>query len=83
MRQLLLLLLLFLTESIFNGATVPGMEKTIGAIEKGKSADLLIIDGDPSKNISDYRKVMYVFKKGVGFNAKRMFDSMKEKVGVY
>jgi imidazolonepropionase-like amidohydrolase len=29
------------------------------------AADLLIIDGDPSKNISDLRKLQYVFKNGV------------------
>ena len=64
-----------------NGSIALGFEKTIGTIETGKSADLLIIDGDPSKNISDIRKILYVFKNGVGFNSKKLFESVKGKVG--
>lgn len=64
-----------------NGSIALGFEKIIGTIEIGKSADLLIIDGDPSKNISDIRKILYVFKNGVGYNSKKIFESVKGKVG--
>ena len=64
-----------------NGSIALGFDKTIGTIESGKSADLLIIDGDPSKTISDLRKVLFVFKNGVGFNSKKLFESVKGKVG--
>jgi imidazolonepropionase-like amidohydrolase len=64
-----------------NGATALGFEKIVGTIEIGKSADLLVIEGDPSKNISDIRKVQYVFRNGVGYNSKKLFDSVKGKVG--
>jgi len=64
-----------------NGSIALGFDKTIGTIEPGKSADLLIIDGDPSKDIHDIRKVLFVFKNGVGYNSKKIFDSVKGKVG--
>ena len=67
--------------STLNGAIALGFDKNIGTIEIGKSADLLIVDGDPSKNISDIRKVQIVFKNGVGYNSKKLFESVKGKVG--
>jgi imidazolonepropionase-like amidohydrolase len=39
-------------------------EKDLGTIEPGKLADFIIVDGDPTKNISDIRKVVRVVKDG-------------------
>ncbi len=64
-----------------NGAIALGFEKTIGTIEVGKSADLIIIDGDPSRDIHDIHKVQYVFKSGVGYDSKKLFESVKGRVG--
>lgn len=41
------------------------MESEIGAIRSGMKADLMAVRGDPSKNISELRKVMFVMKDGV------------------
>ncbi len=64
-----------------NGAIALGVDKQIGTIEPGKSADLVVIEGDPSKNINDIQKVQYVFRNGVGYNSRKLFDSVKGKVG--
>ena len=41
------------------------MENEIGAIKTGMKADLMAVKGDPSKNISELRKVSFVMKNGV------------------
>lgn len=64
-----------------NGAIALGFNKRIGTIEVGKSADLLIIAGDPSTNIKDVEKVQYVFRNGVGYNSKKLIDSVRGRVG--
>ena len=45
-------------------AQVLKREKDLGTIEPGKLADFIIVDGDPTKNISDVRKVVKVVKDG-------------------
>jgi len=41
------------------------MDNQVGFVKEGLKADLVIITGDPSKNISDLRKVKFVMKDGV------------------
>lgn len=43
------------------------MENEIGAIKVGMKADLMAVKGDPSKNISELRKVAFVMKNGVTY----------------
>ena len=43
-------------------ARLVGAAHYSGSITAGKNADLLVIDGDPTKNISDIRNVALVFK---------------------
>jgi imidazolonepropionase-like amidohydrolase len=45
-------------------AQAMGMEKESGTIEAGKSADVILVDGNPLENISDIRKVSAVFAAG-------------------
>jgi imidazolonepropionase-like amidohydrolase len=66
-----------------NGAEYLGIENETGTIEVGKEADLVLINGDLSKDISNIRKMELVFKNGIGYDSKKIFDSVKGKVGLY
>jgi len=46
------------------------LENQVGFIKPGLKADLLIVSGDPSKNISDLRKVKFVMKDGVVYRSE-------------
>ncbi len=39
-------------------------EDRVGALEPGKQADVLVVDGDPSRNIDDLKKLVDVFQGG-------------------
>jgi imidazolonepropionase-like amidohydrolase len=47
------------------GASAMGLEKEFGTVEKGKSADLLVVAGDPTADAANFRKVRYVVRGGV------------------
>jgi imidazolonepropionase-like amidohydrolase len=45
-------------------AAAIGLLEEIGTIEPGKIADLVVVRGDPSRNISDIRHVEHIFQRG-------------------
>ena len=45
-------------------ALVMGANKDRGVIAAGKLADMIVVDGDPTKNIRDFRKITMVIKGG-------------------
>jgi len=53
-----------------NGAIYLGRDKQIGSVAAGKNADLVVIKGDPSKQISDIESVEIVFKDGIGYDSR-------------
>ena len=58
-----------------NGARYSGVLADRGSIERGKRADLILVEGDPTKNISDIRRVSYVLKDGVGYSPADIYES--------
>ena len=69
--------------STLNGAQYLGRADSIGTIAVGRRADLMIVRGDPSARISDVTNVETVFKGGVGFDATRLFASVRGRVGLH
>ncbi len=47
------------------GAEALGMGDQIGSIAGGLQADIIALDGDPLKDITAVRRVMFVMKGGV------------------
>ncbi len=65
-----------------NGAKFLGESEHIGTIAVGKSADLVVIEGNPATNIADIRKVMLVFKDGIGYDPAKLIQSARDCVGL-
>ncbi len=66
-----------------NAAEYLNRGNEIGSIAIGKKADLVLINGDPEREIRDVRNTEIVFKNGVGYDSKKLFESANGKVGLY
>jgi len=64
-----------------NAAQYLGESDSIGTLAAGKTADLVVVKGDPSTNIADIEKVELVFKDGVGYDPAKLIDSVRGSVG--
>ena len=65
-----------------NGAKILEMEDSIGSIEVGKIADLAVIGADLAADPANIKKVVTVFKNGVGFDSAKLIASITGYVGV-
>ncbi|MGD0913122.1 MAG: amidohydrolase family protein [Terracidiphilus sp.] len=65
-----------------NGAIYMGKDKEIGSIAPGKSADLVVLGGNPAEKIENIEKVETVFKDGVGFDSQKLIESVSGRVGL-
>jgi len=66
-----------------NGAIFLRRENQIGSIAQGRNADLLVVKGDPAARIADIENVEIVFKDGVGYDVRKLLDSVKGHYGEY
>jgi imidazolonepropionase-like amidohydrolase len=66
-----------------NGAEFLGELDKIGTLAAGKTADIVVIHGDPSTNIKDIEKVEMVFKDGVGYDSAKLVESVRGYVGLH
>jgi len=65
-----------------NGGLYLGRQDQIGTLAPGKQADLVLIKGDPSKRIEEIENVETVFKAGIGYDSKKLIDSVRGQVGI-
>ncbi len=65
-----------------NGAKILGVYDKLGSIERGKLADLVVLDGDLVSDPSVIRKVTTVFKDGVGYDSAKLIAAVKGRVGI-
>jgi len=68
--------------STLHGAEFEGHADSIGSLAVGKTADIVVIHGDPSAHIDDIEKVEIVFKDGVGYDSAKLLDSVRGIVGI-
>ncbi len=66
----------------YNGARYLDLDETIGTLEKGKLADIVIMKEDITKNVSAIRSEKIVFKNGIGYNSRALFEAVKGYVGI-
>lgn len=64
-----------------NGARVLGIADSVGTVEAGKVADLVVIQGDPERD-GNIRNVRIVFRRGVGWDSAKLIESLKGIVGI-
>ena len=65
-----------------NGAKILGVYDKLGSVEKGKLADLVVLQGDLAADPSVIRKVSTVFKDGVGYDSAKLIAAVKGRVGI-
>jgi len=57
-------------------ARVMKVDQEVGTIEKGKRADLIIVDANPLDNISNIRKIRFVVTQGRLFDTAKLWESV-------
>ena len=66
-----------------NGAIYESRQNSIGSIEVGKNADLVVMKGDPSTHVEDVENTEIVFKDGVGYDSQALIRSVAGRFGEY
>src|SRR5262249_52985546 len=63
----------------YNAAKLLHREQDLGSIAPGKIADLLLVDGDPTRDIGDLRRSRLVVRGGVLYRSADVFAAVGVK----
>jgi imidazolonepropionase-like amidohydrolase len=70
------------SEALASATSVPARAFRLsdrGEIGKGKRADLLLVEGDPTQNIKDLRRIAVVWKQGVALDRQAFQDAVEKE----
>ncbi len=65
-----------------NGAILLGVDDQLGTVEPGKLGDLIVLEGDPTTDITSVRNVVLVFKDGLGYDPDQLIEAARGSVGL-
>jgi imidazolonepropionase-like amidohydrolase len=65
-----------------NGAKILGVDGKLGTVQRGKLADLVVLEGDLAADPTVIRNTKLVFKDGVGYDPAKLIESVEGRVGV-
>ena len=65
-----------------NGAKILGVYDRLGSVERGKIADLVVLQGDLASDPGVIRRTTTVFKDGVGYDSAKLIAAVKGRVGI-
>jgi len=64
----------------YNGARLLGVDATLGTVETGKIADLVVVRGDAITDPTAIRNVVYVFKDGIAYDSPKLMESVRQQL---
>ena len=67
----------------YNGATALNALDSIGSVEAGKNADLVVVEGNIQEDINRIANIKWVFRHGVGFDSQKILKQLNGQVGKY
>ena len=63
------------------GARFQRIDDRVGTVATSKQADLLLVNGKPDQDIAQIGAIDLVFKDGIAYDAVRLRDSLRGKIG--
>lgn len=66
----------------WNGAQIARVSDRLGSIEVGKLADAVLIEGDPTRDISDVRRAVLVIKDARAYRPDQLFAAVGVRPGL-